>query len=298
MEKADWKSSLQVAFEHAVTYLDGLPDRPVPPTASLAELRASLGVPLPDGPQPADEVVAALAAAAEPGVIASGAGRFFGFVIGGSTPAALAADWLTSVWDQNAGLYVIGPSASVAEEVAARWAIELLGLPPQTSAGFVTGAQMANFTALAVAVREVLRRAGWDVDADGLWGAPKVRVLVGGERHGTIDRALRFLGMGTGSIVPVEADGEGRMVVPALRAALAAEDGPAIVCAQVGNVNTGAIDPVGELSEVAHAAGAWVHVDGAFGMWAAASPWMRPLVAGVELADSWATDAHKWLNVP
>ena len=298
MEKADWKSSLQVAFEHAVAYLDGLPDRPVPPTASLAQLRTSLGVPLPDGPQPADEVVAALAAAAEPGVIASGAGRFFGFVIGGSTPAALAADWLTSVWDQNAGLYVIGPSASVAEEVAARWAIELLGLPPQTSAGFVTGAQMANFTALAVAVREVLRRAGWDVDADGLWGAPKVRVLVGGERHGTIDRALRFLGMGTGSIVPVEADGQGRMVVPALRAALAAEDGPAIVCAQVGNVNTGAIDPVGELSEVAHAAGAWVHVDGAFGMWAAASPRLRHLTAGLETADSWAVDAHKWLNVP
>ena len=298
METVDWKSALGVAYERALAYLDGLPDRPVAPAASLTELRASLGVPLPDGPQPDHEVVAALAAAAEPGVMASGAGRFFGFVIGGATPAALAADWLTAAWDQNAGLYAIGPSAAVAEEVAARWTVELLGLPAQTSAGFVTGAQMANFTALAAAVRDVLRRAGWDVDADGLWGAPRVRVLAGAERHGTIDRALRFLGMGTGCVEAVASDGQGRMSVPALRAALAGADRPTIVCAQAGNVNTGAFDPIGEISDAAHERGAWVHVDGAFGLWAAASPRLRHLTAGLERADSWATDAHKWLNVP
>jgi glutamate/tyrosine decarboxylase-like PLP-dependent enzyme len=298
MERPDWKASLGAAFDHAVAYLDGLPDRPVAAGASLAELRTALGGPLPSGPQPPQEVVAALAAAAEPGVIASSSGRFFGFVIGGATPAALAADWLTSVWDQNAGLYVIGPSASVVEEVAGRWLVEILGLPAQTSAGFVTGAQMANFTALATAVRDVLRRVGWDVDADGLWGAPRVRVLAGAGRHGTIDRALRFLGMGAGSIVTVPMDDQGRMVTAALREALAGEDGPAIVCAQAGNVNTGAVDPLGDICDLAHDAGAWVHVDGAFGLWAAASPRLRPLLDGVERADSWAMDAHKWLNVP
>ncbi|MEV6493702.1 aminotransferase class V-fold PLP-dependent enzyme [Actinoplanes sp. NPDC051633] len=298
MHKVDWNSALEPAYQHALTYLDGLPERPVTPAVTLEELRAALGVPLPQGPQPPGEVVAALAAAAGPGVVASGAGRYFGFVVGGATPAALAADWLTSVWDQNAGLYVLGPSAMVCEEAAAGWAIDLLGLPPQTSAGFVTGAQMANFTALAIGVREVLRRLGRDVDADGLWGAPKVRVLVGGERHGTIDRALRFLGMGKGCAVPVEADDQGRMLASALRETLAAGDGPAIVCAQAGNVNSGAIDPMGEIIDVAHEAGAWVHVDGAFGMWAAASPQLRHMTAGIERADSWAVDAHKWLNVP
>jgi glutamate/tyrosine decarboxylase-like PLP-dependent enzyme len=298
VDRPDWKGSLGEAFDRAVAYLEGLPTRPVPGRASLPELRAALGGPLPERPLEPREVVAALATAAEPGVMASSSGRFFGFVIGGATPAALAADWLTSVWDQNAGLYVIGPAASVVEEIAGTWVAELLGLPSGVSVGFVTGAQMANFTALAVAGREVLRRAGWDVDADGLWGAPRVRVLAGQGRHGTIDRALRFLGMGTGAIVPVEMDDQGRMRPDALRRALDEGSGPAIVCAQVGNVNTGAIDPVGEICATAHEHGAWVHVDGAFGLWAAASPRLRPLVAGAELADSWATDAHKWLNVP
>jgi len=296
MDRPDWKGALGEAFEHAVTYLDCLPDRPVRPDADLSQLRDALGGPLPDAPQQAAGVVAELAAAAEPGVIASGSGRFFGFVVGGATPAALAADWLASAWDQNAGLYVLGPAAAVVEEVAGAWAAELLGLPPNASFGFVTGAQMANFTGLAAGLHAVLGRAGWDVSSAGLWGAPRVRVLAGESRHGTIDRALRFLGVGTAAIEPIPADGQGRMRVDALAAAL--DDRPAIVCAQVGNVNTGAVDPVGEISDLAHRHGAWVHVDGAFGLWAAASPQLRPLVAGVERADSWATDAHKWLNVP
>jgi glutamate/tyrosine decarboxylase-like PLP-dependent enzyme len=244
------------------------------------------------------EVVADLVAAADPGVVASGSGRFFGFVIGGANPAALAADWLTSAWDQNAGLYVLGPAASVVEEVAGEWLAELFGLPVGMSVGYVTGAQMANFTGLAAALHEVLRRAGWDLATGGLWGAPRVRVLAGAGRHGTIDRALRFLGVGTSAIVEVDADRQGRMQPAALAAALQQGSGPAIVCAQVGNVNSGAIDPVGEICTIAHEHDAWVHVDGAFGLWAGASPRLRPLVAGVELADSWATDAHKWLNVP
>jgi glutamate/tyrosine decarboxylase-like PLP-dependent enzyme len=298
MDEPDWKGPLGEAVDHALAYLEGLPSRPVTGRASLAELRAALGGPLPERPLDAREVVAALATAAEPGVVASSSGRFFGFVIGGATPAALAADWLTSVWDQNAGLSVIGPAAAVVEEVAGAWLAELLGLPAGVSVGFVTGAQMANFTALAIGLREVLRRAGWELDKDGLWGAPRVRVLAGQGRHATIDRALRFLGVGGAAIVGVDADDQGRMRAAALRSALEQGGGPAIVCAQAGNVNSGAVDPVGEICEVARGHGAWVHVDGAFGMWAAASPRLRPLLAGVELADSWATDAHKWLNVP
>jgi glutamate/tyrosine decarboxylase-like PLP-dependent enzyme len=298
MEQPDWKGPLGEAFDHALSYLEGLPARSVTGRASLAELRAALDGPLPERPLEPREVVAALATAAEPGVVASSSGRFFGFVVGGATPAALAADWLTSVWDQNAGLYVLGPAASVVEEVAGRWLAELLGLPTGVSVGFVTGAQMANFSALAVALQEVLRRAGWEVGSAGLWGAPRVRVLAGLGRHGSIDRALRFLGVGGEAIVPVDADDQGRMRTAALARALEQGGGPAIVCAQVGNVNSGAVDPVGELCEVARQHGAWVHVDGAFGLWAAASPRLRPLVAGIELADSWATDAHKWLNVP
>jgi glutamate/tyrosine decarboxylase-like PLP-dependent enzyme len=298
---AEWKEVLDEAGRYAVRYLEGLPSRPVGSTATLASLRAALDLPLPaEGTDPR-EVIADLARHADPGVVASSSGRFFGFVVGGATPAALAADWLTSVWDQNAGLYVLGPAAAVVEDVAGRWLASLLGLPAGVSAGFVTGAQMANFTGLAVGLHAVLGRAGWNVAADGLWGAPPVRVLAGRGRHGTIDRALRFLGMGTGSIVEVEMDDQGRMLPSALRSALTAgpaESGPLIVCAQAGNVNSGAFDPIGEICDLAHARGAWVHVDGAFGLWAAASPRFRHLVDGVERADSWATDAHKWLNVP
>lgn len=291
---SQWKEVLDEAASYAVGYLDGLPERRVGSSATLDELRAALGGPLPDKPQDAREVIAALARDADPGVVASSSGRFFGFVIGGATPAALAADWLTSVWDQNAGLYVIGPAAAVVEETAGKWLADLLGLPPTVSTGFVTGAQMANFTALSIALHDVLGKAGWDVAARGLWGAPKVRILAGQGRHGTIDRALRFLGAGTDSIVEVPMDDQGRMIPSALDF----PDGPAIVCAQLGNVNSGAMDPVGEICDLAHAHGAWVHVDGAFGLWAGANPRSRALVDGVDRADSWATDAHKWLNVP
>jgi glutamate/tyrosine decarboxylase-like PLP-dependent enzyme len=296
VNEPDWKRPLGEAFDQALAYLEGLPGRPVPGRAGLAELRAALGGPLPERPLDPREVVAELATAAEPGVVATAGGRYFGFVVGGATPAALAADWLTSAWDQNAALYVLGPAASVVEEVAGAWLAELLGLPAGVSVGLVTGGQMANFTGLAIALRGLLDRAGWDVESDGLWGAPRVRVLAGQGRHGTIDRALRFLG--AGAVEAVDADDQGRLRPAALAAALDRGSGPAIVCAQLGNVNSGALDPVGEICQVAHACGAWVHVDGAFGMWAAASPRLRPLVAGVERADSWATDAHKWLNVP
>jgi glutamate/tyrosine decarboxylase-like PLP-dependent enzyme len=261
-------------------------------------LRAALDGPLPDGPLDARTVVDELVAAADPGVVAMPSGRYFGFVIGGVLPVALAADWLTSTWDQNAGLYVCGASAAVVEEVAGRWLKELLAIPAHASFAFVTGCQMAHATALAAARHHVLARAGWDVERDGLTGAPPIRVLAGAERHVTVDRALRLLGLGTACVNPVVADDQGRMRPDALREALAGADGPTIVCAQVGNVNTGAIDELPPILDAAREAGAWVHVDGAFGLWAAASPSLRGLVDGVERADSWATDGHKWLNVP
>ena len=292
------RPSLDNAVAHAAGFLKGLPERRVAPTASAEELREEFGGPLPEDPLEPGQVVADLTRAAEPGLMATAGGRFFGFVIGGSLPAALAADWLTSAWDQNAGLYVASPAASVVEEACGAWLAEVFGLPENVSFGFVTGGQMANFTGLAAARHHVLAAAGWDVEADGLIGAPPVRIIAGEERHVTIDRALRFLGLGTASVRPVPADGQGRMRTEELGAVLAESSGPAIVCAQAGNVNTGAVDPLGEVCDVAHEAGAWVHVDGAFGMWAAASPASRPLAAGIERADSWATDAHKWLNVP
>ncbi len=298
MQEPDWKGALDEAFLRASTYLASLPNRPVAGSAGLYELRAALDGPLPERPSDPADVIAALADAVEPGLLAVSSGRFFGFVIGGATPAALAADWLTTTWDQNAGLYVGGPPAAVVEEVAGRWLAELFTLPAHVSLGFVTGAQMANVTGLAVARHEVLRRQGWDVEVDGLVGAPPVRVFVGGERHVTIDRALRLLGIGTAAITSVEVDAQGRMRTDLLREALAVTTGPAIVCAQAGNVNTGSVDDLSEICDSAHDSGAWVHVDGAFGLWAAASPRLRALVAGVDRADSWSTDAHKWLNVP
>jgi glutamate/tyrosine decarboxylase-like PLP-dependent enzyme len=280
----------------AADYLESLDDRPVFPLATNEELRSALGGPLPHEPQSATDVVSELAKAAEPGVVAMGSGRYFGFVIGGGLPAALAADWLTSVWDQNAGLYVGGPSASVVEDVAREWLLELLGLPADASVGFVTGTQMAHVTGLAAARHHVLAAAGWDVGSEGLQGAPRVRVLAGAKRHITVDRALRLLGLGAPAAV--EADSQGAMVVRALRRALAERKAPTIVCAQAGEVNTGAFDDLEGIVDAAREHGAWVHVDGAFGMWAAATPALRPLVRGIERADSWTTDAHKWLNVP
>jgi glutamate/tyrosine decarboxylase-like PLP-dependent enzyme len=292
----DTRALLRRTAELAADFLDSLEERPVFPRVSADELRESLGGPLQDAPLDPEEVVEQLAAAADPGLVAIPSGRYFGFVIGGGLPAALAADWLATAWDQNAGLYVGGPSASVVEQVVGGWVCDLLGLQPDASIGFVTGTQMGSVTALAAARYRVLERAGWDVARDGLAGGPRVRVLVGAQRHVTIDRALRLLGLG--SPETVAADDQGRMDAGALRAVLERDDAPTIVCAQAGEVNTGAFDPFEEIADAAAAHGAWLHVDGAFGLWAAASPRLRHLVRGVERADSWITDAHKWLNVP
>ena len=292
----DLRSLLQRTADLAADFLESLDDRPVFPAVSATELRAALGGPLPDEPTDPREVVEQLAAAADPGIVAMPSGRYFGFVIGGGLPAALAADWLTSAWDQNAGLYVGGPSASVVEQVLHEWVCDLLGLPADGSMGLVTWTQMGSVTALAAARFRVLERAGWDVARDGLAGGPRIRVLVGAQRHVTIDRALRLLGLAAPEVVA--ADDQGRMDAGALKEALRAGDGPAIVCAQAGEVNTGAFDPFTEIAAATREHEAWLHVDGAFGLWAAASPELRHLVRGAELADSWITDAHKWLNVP
>ncbi len=292
----DVRALLRRTADLAADFLESLENRPVFPETSVEELRASLGGPLPDDPNDPETVVEGLAAAADAGLVGTASGRYFGFVIGGALPASLAADWLTSAWDQNAGLYVGGPSASVVEQVVREWVCDLLGLPADASIGFVTSTQMGSVTALAAARYRVLERAGWDVGRDGLAGAPRVRVLVGAKRHITIDRALRLLGLGTPE--PVAADSQGRMEAAALRDAIRTVDGPTIICAQAGEVNTGAFDPFEDIADAAAEHGAWLHVDGAFGLWAAASPRLRELVRGAERADSWVTDAHKWLNVP
>jgi glutamate/tyrosine decarboxylase-like PLP-dependent enzyme len=282
----------------AQTFLRSVNDRPVRATATAAELASALGGTLPDDPEDPHNVIEHLAAAAESGLLASQGPRCFGFVIGGSTPSAMAADWLVSAWDQNAALHVMSPAIAAIEDVTARWLLELLGLPRDASVGFVTGATMANVTALAAARHEMLRRVGWDVEAKGLQGAPLIRVLAGAEAHSSIRQAARLVGLGAGTIVPIDADDQGRMGPDALGAALAGTSDPTIVCAQAGNVNTGACDPLGNLAAIAHGHGAWLHVDGAFGLWAAAASGRRHLLAGIDLADSWATDCHKWLNVP
>ena len=289
---------LRLTADHAARFGATLDDRPVRAQASFDELCAALGGPLPETGTAAEDVVAELIARGEPGVVGTQTGRYFGFVIGSALPAAVAADWLATAWDQNGFSVVLSPVAAALEQVAADWLVEVLGLPDGVSSGFVTGAQGANTTALAAARGHALAGAGWNVARDGLNGAPRLRVLVGAERHVTIDRSLRLLGLGTGSVEIVAADDQGRMRADALRDVLEAGAGPAIVCAQAGNVNTGACDPLGPIADACEAAGAWLHVDGAFGLWAAASPALRHLVAGCERADSWALDAHKWLNVP
>jgi glutamate/tyrosine decarboxylase-like PLP-dependent enzyme len=290
----DLRGLLRLAADLGADFRDSLPTRPVPAAAGADELRAALCGPLPEAPSDPAQVVRDLAAAAEPGLFATAGGRFFGFVIGGTLPATLGADMLTTAWDQNAGLYIAAPSASVVEEVAGAWLIELLGLPAHASFGYVTSGQMANFTALAAARHHVLKAAGWDVEHDGLTGAPRIRSVVGDKRHGTIDRSLRMLGLGLPTDL-VPADAQGRMVASELRLG----DEPTIVCAQAGEVNTGAFDDFEAIADVCAAApNTWLHVDGAFGLWAAVSPGLRHLVKGVERADSWGVDMHKWLNVP
>jgi glutamate/tyrosine decarboxylase-like PLP-dependent enzyme len=284
----------------AASFLESLTDRPVGGPVDVAGLREAMGGPLPEIGTNPTETVEWLSASANAGLVGSAGPRYFGFVIGGSLPAALATDWLVSTWDQNAFVYVSSPAAAVAEEVAGAWLVDLLGLPPETSVGFVTGVTMANFTALAAARHEVLARVGWDVERDGLQGAPDVTVITHEGTHATVYASLQMLGLGREGdrIRRVAADDRGCMRPDALREALATIDEPVIVCSQVGNVNTGAFDPLGTLIPIAHERGAWVHVDGAFGIWAAAVPSLRDRLEGHEQADSWSTDAHKWLNVP
>jgi glutamate/tyrosine decarboxylase-like PLP-dependent enzyme len=296
--REDYENSLQRASEHALTWLGALDERPLPPSMQVDEIVSIVGGPLPErGLDPA-EVVDLLAAAAEPGLMAINSGRFFGWVMGGLLPAGLAADWLVSAWDQNTGLRYATPAASALEETAGNWLLDLLGLPAGSDVGFVTGATMANFTGLASGRHSVLAERGWDVHRDGLSGGPRVRVLVGRERHATVDLALRMLGLGAPTAVAV--DDQGRIRVDALASALAEipSDQPVIVVLQAGDLHSGAFDPFADAIAVARRHRAWVHVDGAFGLWAAAAPRLRTLTDGVAGADSWATDAHKTLNTP
>ena len=277
-------------------WIDSIPERRVAPTANVDEMKRVFGHPLQDAAMDPVAVVDELATLAEPGLMAMPSGRFFGWVIGGTLPASLGADVLVSSWDQNAAMRYASPATAAIEEVAGEWLVDLLGLPAGSDVGFTTGATMGNWTGLAAGRASVLDAVGWDVNARGLQGAPIVTVIAGAERHASVDLALRYLGLGLPTIV--ESDSEGRLTVASLAEALEATAGPVIVVLQAGNLHSGAFDPMREAIAVAHARGAWVHVDGAFGLWAAASPSLRGLLDGIETADSWATDAHKTLNVP
>ncbi|MFD3616533.1 pyridoxal phosphate-dependent decarboxylase family protein [Streptomyces sp. NPDC058676] len=291
------ETALRQAYGHAVRWLASLSDRRVPARASVDEIVRALGAELPDGPSAPADVVDLLVTACEPGLTAFPSGRFYGFVVGGTEPAALATDWLVSAWDQNCVMRAVSPAYTAAEDIASTWLLDVLGLPSGSAVGFTTGATMANFTCLAAGRDAVLRRAGWDIARDGLAGGPAVRVIVGEGRHMAIDLTLRYLGLGRPE--PVTADDQGRIQPEALRHALAVGgQGPAIVILQAGEIHSGAFDPFVEAIRAAREANAWVHIDGAFGLWAAASPVHAHLTTGCENADSWATDAHKTLNVP
>ncbi len=303
MERGDWKRPLDRAAHEALSFLEQLPERHVGPTVGFEETLARIDRPLPTVGLEPSAVVGELVEATRDALMASVSGGFYGFVMGGTLPAALAADWLTSTWDQNTALGAVTPGTAAVERVAGRWLLEALRLPEQATVGFTTGCQVAHLTCLAVARGAVLRQVGWDVESDGLQGAPAVTVLIGDEAHDTVPRALRFLGLGAEAASRIPTDAEGRMDVAALRAALAGVDGPTIVIAQVGNVHSGAIDPMEAVADAVdehrrRVPATWLHVDGAFGLWLRASDRRRELTSGVERADSWATDAHKWLNVP
>jgi glutamate/tyrosine decarboxylase-like PLP-dependent enzyme len=294
----DRPAGLRAAAEHAEAFLATLDERPVAARADASAVRSALGGPLPERGEDPAAVIEALAAGAEPGLVATAGPRHFGFVIGGALPAALAADWLVSTWDQNAAFHSLSPAAAAIEEISSAWVLDLLGLPENASVGFVTGGQAANTTCLAAARHAVFRDTGWDVERDGLIAAPRVRILCGEQAHATIYTSLRLLGLGGGTAVRIPADAQGRMIPGELAKALTGNDGPTIVCAQAGNVATGAFDAFGPIADVCAEHDAWLHVDGAFGLWAASAPATRHLTAGVERANSWAVDAHKWLNVP
>jgi glutamate/tyrosine decarboxylase-like PLP-dependent enzyme len=288
------KELLNDAAQRAIRYLEGINKRSVAPSKEALKAMEALNIPLPETPTDAQKVLEQLDTFGSPATVASAGGRYFGFVIGGALPASVAANWLAAAWDQNAVLWVASPVTSHLEEIAGRWLIDIFGLPEDTACGFVTGATMANFTALAAARHAVLQKQGWDVEEQGLFGAPEIKVVVGDEVHASVSKALSMLGLGRARLTRVPADGQGRIRADALPEL----DETTILCIQAGNVNTGAFDPAEEICAAANEAGAWVHVDGAFGLWAAAAPGKAHLMAGYEKADSWATDAHKWLNVP
>ncbi|HET9416803.1 MAG TPA: pyridoxal-dependent decarboxylase [Candidatus Limnocylindria bacterium] len=292
------ESALRRAAELGLAFLEGLEERHVGARADASAVAERLGGPVPDEPTEPIRVVEELAEAVDPGLIASAGPRYFGFVVGGALPASAAADWLTTAWGQNAALHALSPAAAAAEEVAGRWMLDLLNLPADASFGLPTGAGLGNAVGLAAARHAVLERTGWDVEERGLFGAPEITVIAGAEAHATLRTALQYLGLGRDRVVRIPTDDQGRMPAADAVKAVLAVDGPLIVATQAGNVDTGAFDPIGEIAEaVATRPNAWLHVDGAFGLWAAASPRLRHLVAGVERADSWSTDAHKWLNV-
>lgn len=292
------RAPLEAAVRHAVSYLDDLDANPVEASASLAELRDRLGVALTANGLAAERVIDELASAARDGLHRSSGGRFFAWVIGGTLPAAIAADWLAAAWDQNAPHFSTSPAAAVTEEITGAWLKDILRLPQSASFAFVTGSQMAHVTCLAAARHGLLAQRGWDVETKGLGGAPAIRILSSDQRHGSIDRAVRLLGLGTSHIEFLPLDPNDRLDAPVLEAALKDRDEPAIVLLQAGDINTGAFDDFNRLIPIAKQHGAWVHIDGAFGLWAAASPKYAHLLDGAEAADSWVTDGHKWLNVP
>ncbi len=285
---------LRDAAERAISYRKNIQDRSVAPSEDAIKNLADFDTPLPLNPVDEKDVIEFLDRIGSPATIGISGPRFFGFVIGGSLPASLAASWLSSAWDQNAGLFAGSPVGAFLESVSLKWILELLSLPPACGGAFVTGASIANFTSLAAARHSVLSKAGWDVEADGLFGAPEINVIVSEEAHVTIFKALGLLGMGRKRVIKVPVDKQGRMIASKIPNV----NGPAIICAQAGNVNTGAFDPIDEIAGIAKNMNAWLHIDGAFGLWAAVSPQKSYLVKGIEKADSWATDAHKWLNVP
>ncbi|HEV3220406.1 MAG TPA: pyridoxal-dependent decarboxylase [Candidatus Acidoferrales bacterium] len=297
--ESQFKQPLDQAFRAAISYIENLDNSPVAATVDLQTLRERLGKPLTDEGAPAERVVAELVHDAEEGLIGTSGGRFFAWVIGGSIPAALAADWISSVWDQNASIYATSPAAAVIEEVVGKWLKEILGLPPHASFALVTGCQMAHTTCLAAARYALLEKHGWDIEEKGLYGAPRIRILSSGMRHGTFARAIRLLGFGKSQVKILASDSQDRLVPEALEQEFQRDSqAPTIVLLQAGDINIGAYDPFEKLIPIAKRHGAWVHVDGAFGLWAQASPKFRRLTRGVDQADSWATDGHKWLNVP
>lgn len=290
---------LSLAQQHAFSFLNNLNDAPVGATVDVQTLRQQLQKPLADSGLPPEQVITELVRDVDGGLLGSAGGRFFGWVIGGAVPAALAADWLTATWDQNGALYATSPAAAVVEEVAGAWLKDILRLPAHASFALVSGCQMAHATCLAAARHALLAERDWDVEQRGLYGAPPIRILTSSQRHGSFERAVRLLGLGRDQVVCLTSDANDRLEPEALQKALEADtSAPTIVLLQAGDINIGAFDDFASLIPVAKRFGAWVHVDGAFGLWAACSPRYRQLVTGVEAADSWATDGHKWLNVP